>query len=147
MRAATATPESVQGPIRGTVRAIHRRPAGLRSGRHVLAANVAACRLLAARGAAPSSGGHATDVVSQDADAGEVHGALRDGEAVTPRRIRLPAHSTAVRLTPLAKPGGGQTIVHLHDRGEHLQTQARLTQLANFDSLTGLPNRACSATG
>ena len=32
--------------------------------------------------------------------------------------------------------------MHLHDRGEHLQTQARLTQLANYDSLTGLPNRA-----
>jgi diguanylate cyclase (GGDEF)-like protein len=140
LQPATVTPGSEPDPFRALFEESTEGLLVCAANGKVLAANVAACRLLAVN-ARTVVGRPVTHVLSQDAEAGAVPGALRDGEAVTcgaSRSQRL----ISVRLTPLAKSGGGQSIVHLHDRGEQLQTQARLTQLANYDSLTGLPNRA-----
>jgi len=106
----------------------------------VQSANAAACQLLAAR-ASSLVGRVVTDLIRQDGRASGPHRALRDGEGLALRLSGEPA-AVDVRITSLAHPAGGRCIVHLRDRGEHLQTQARLTQLANYDSLTGLPNRA-----
>jgi diguanylate cyclase (GGDEF)-like protein len=140
LQSATATPGSDQDPFQALFEQSTEGLLVCTADGTVLAANVAACRLLAAK-ARTLVGRPATDILNQDGAAGAVPGALHDGEAVTHGASGC-QRLISVRLTPLAKSGGGQTIVHLHDRGEHLQAQARLTQLANYDSLTGLPNRA-----
>jgi diguanylate cyclase (GGDEF)-like protein len=106
----------------------------------VISANAAACKLLAADADA-LVGRPVTDFVRQDLATSAAHPALHNGEALT----HGPAggqRSLHVQVTPLANSRGARMIVHLRDRGEQLQTAARLTQLANYDSLTGLPNRA-----
>ncbi len=47
-----------------------------------------------------------------------------------------------VRVTPLVHEGAPQRLLHLKPAVEGHQASARLHQLANFDSLTGLANRA-----
>ena len=47
-----------------------------------------------------------------------------------------------VRVATLGSGPGRQWVVYLRDMADRRQTQEQLSYLANFDSLTGLPNRA-----
>jgi predicted signal transduction protein with EAL and GGDEF domain len=140
LQSAAAMPRAEPGPFRALFEASTEGLLVCAADGKVLAANAAACRLLAVKARA-LVGRPVADVLGQDDGAGAAPGALRDGEALT-RGASGSQRLISVRLTPLANSGRRQSIVHLHDRGEQLQTQARLTQLANYDSLTGLPNRA-----
>jgi diguanylate cyclase (GGDEF)-like protein len=65
---------------------------------------------------------------------------LRDGDA-TARLAQARSRQLQVRITTLEPESGGQVIVQLRDTVERARTQEQLEQLANFDNLTGLPNR------
>ena len=67
--------------------------------------------------------------------------ALADGDAAV-RGKRSGGQSLRVRITEVKGTDRPLVIVHLRDTAERADTQERLKRLANFDSLTGLPNRA-----
>jgi PAS domain-containing protein len=108
----------------------------------VLAANAAACKVFAVDAGAVV-GRPATDFVKPSGHDGgnpESRWPLGDGATVTQGQAAS-GRPIELHVTRLEGPDGHR-IVHLQDRAEHLLTQQRLTQLANYDSLTGLPNRA-----
>ncbi len=65
---------------------------------------------------------------------------LRSGEA-TLHQHRAPGRPVELRITRLPGADGRHWLVALRDNADRVQTQERLAFLANFDSLTGLPNR------
>jgi diguanylate cyclase (GGDEF)-like protein/PAS domain S-box-containing protein len=79
-------------------------------------------------------------LLQQDAGAGDGPARLHDGDA----RARCAGGVCAVelRLQPVHPPEGPHWILQLRDTRAHWQAQERLSHLANYDSLTGLPNRA-----
>ncbi len=66
--------------------------------------------------------------------------ALRNGEAML-QQHQAPERPVEVRMTRLPGADGGHWLVAFRDNADRRQTQQRLSFMANFDSLTGLPNR------
>ena len=114
----------------------------------VLAANQALASLIAE---VPSAlvGRMITNLIDQPTAERCTPFARRNGEA-TLRQTQAPARPVELRITRLAECAGANTalglgacwLVALRDNTDRRKTQERLNQLANFDGLTGLPNRA-----
>lgn len=69
--------------------------------------------------------------------------ALRNGEATVHRQDGdVPIELHFAPLAPAGQAGESDWLVRLRDLSDRREAQDRLVQLANFDSLTGLPNRA-----
>ena len=66
---------------------------------------------------------------------------LAAGEALI-RRSQDELVRVRMRVSEMLHDGQRQRLVFLDEVSDHLQDEARLHELANFDSLTGLPNRA-----
>ena len=154
---ATVPPRTVSAPTPAPVPAPTRVPAAARDVRFealfehssegllvcaadgtVLSCNAVASALLGVD-KATLVGAPVADFVQQDAGDGPF--VLCNGDALA-RQEQAPSRPVALRITLLRTAGGPQAIVHLRDPAERAQTQERLAHLANFDSLTGLPNRA-----
>jgi len=111
----------------------------------VLACNAAAAALL---GSPPGRGvGRPfADFVDQPpappgpSSAGAPFGA-RDGEAMLRCCKGGALRPADLRVQAVESGQGRHWLVHLRDTAEQRRTQQQLAQLANFDSLTGLPNR------
>ncbi|MBL8289439.1 MAG: EAL domain-containing protein [Rubrivivax sp.] len=107
----------------------------------IVACNDAACRLMQ-RHASELRGTACRDHVQQP-PAADGDAALRNGEATVHRddgNVPIELH-----FAPLAGAAGAREpdwLVRLRDLSDRREAQDRLVQLANFDSLTGLPNRA-----
>jgi len=83
-------------------------------------------------------------LVVQEASAGDAAPArprLRSGDASV-RRADGTMVPVEVRISELPAGDHRQGLVQIRDVSDRQQTRDRLVQLANFDSLTGLPNRA-----
>jgi diguanylate cyclase (GGDEF)-like protein len=112
----------------------------------VLAANLAMASLLAE---VPSAlvGRRLTQLIEQGRPARPGPFVLQPGEAAL-RQAQGPARLVELRVTALPRvaaeeaDAGPQWLVALRDTTDHRKTQQRLSYLANFDNLTGLPNRA-----
>jgi diguanylate cyclase (GGDEF)-like protein len=65
---------------------------------------------------------------------------LQTGDAEA--RIDGTMQPVTVQVTPFDAPDGRRFIVRLGDGSERAQTRQRLERLANYDALTGLPNRS-----
>lgn len=105
----------------------------------VLTCNAVAAQLLQADAQA-AIGRHVSEFILQGASSRRF--SLRDGPATT--RVEggeapRPLHLT---MTPFESSKGRQVVVRVRDAADRAEAQERLRQLANFDSLTGLPNRA-----
>jgi diguanylate cyclase (GGDEF)-like protein len=100
----------------------------------ILACNAVASDLLNA----PAVGRNVSELLAQNTPGTRF--LLRDGDA-TARLAQARSRQLQVRLTMLESDSSGQVIVQLRDTVERARTQEQLEQLANFDSLTGLPNR------
>jgi diguanylate cyclase (GGDEF)-like protein/PAS domain S-box-containing protein len=107
----------------------------------IVASNEAACRLTQ-RSAEQLHGtpclSHIDQPPAPDGDT-----ALRNGEAMVHREQgNVPIELHFEPLPSLkGQAGGGDWLVRLRDLSDRREAQDRLVQLANFDSLTGLPNR------
>ena len=113
----------------------------------IVAGNDAACRLFQ-RPIADLVGTACLDHVQQAA-AADGNATLRNGEATVHRENgSVPIEIQFVPLPGAAQgdvPAGSQGsdwLVRLRDISDRREAQDRLVQLANYDSLTGLPNRA-----
>lgn len=61
-----------------------------------------------------------------------------DGLALDGKALQRPLE---IRVATLGTGAGRQWLVYLRDMADKVKTQEQLSYLANFDSLTGLPNR------
>jgi diguanylate cyclase (GGDEF)-like protein len=104
----------------------------------VVSCNPVAARLLNVE-AASVVGRPVTELLYQGTTSkrGKLHNgpALSQGDPATAQKLLL-------HLTPFESSKGPQVVVRLRDGSEQADTQERLRQMANYDSLTGLPNRA-----
>ena len=105
----------------------------------VLACNPAAASMLR-REAAQVRGMRVADLLRQDGGSAVLPGELTDGAASL--RCAEGLRPVELRARALTVGRGRRWILHLRDTAERWKDQERLTHLANFDSLTGLPNRA-----
>jgi diguanylate cyclase (GGDEF)-like protein len=106
----------------------------------IVACNDAACRLMQ-RPAADLLGTACRSHVEQT-PASDGSTALRNGEAAVHREHgEVPIEIQFVQL-PGASAPGGDWLVRLRDISDRREAQDRLVRLANYDSLTGLPNRS-----
>ncbi len=108
-------------------------------GGQVLACNPAAAAMLR-REAAQVRGMRLADLLRQDGGSAVLPGELTDGPASL--RCAEGLRPVELRARALTVGRGRRWILHLRDTAERWKDQERLTHLANFDNLTGLPNRA-----
>jgi diguanylate cyclase (GGDEF)-like protein/PAS domain S-box-containing protein len=103
---------------------------------------VESCNPMAAQllGEEPTAieGRHVSELFEQGSP--DAHFALRAGPALMRARTGANRPVTLV-LTEYEGSGSKHVLVRVHDASERAETQARLKQLANYDSLTGLANR------
>jgi diguanylate cyclase (GGDEF)-like protein/PAS domain S-box-containing protein len=105
----------------------------------VLSCNAAACQLIG--GTAESIvGRHVAHWVSQDDSAHGKRGVLRSGDAVV--RNGKVGRPVQLQISRFEAPDGKRVVVRVTDGAERAEAQERLERLANYDTLTGLPNRA-----
>ena len=104
----------------------------------VVSCNDLAAKLLHAR-VDEIVGRHVSDLLEQGASSRRF--SLRDGNALTRMSPSTP-RPVQLQLTPFESSKGPRVVVRVRDATERQDTKERLRQLANFDSLTGLPNRA-----
>jgi diguanylate cyclase (GGDEF)-like protein/PAS domain S-box-containing protein len=104
----------------------------------IVSCNPAAARLLGIE-AAEVVGRPITDLLHQGTTSKNAK--LHTGPAL-PRGESNGARPLHVQLTPFESSKGPQVVVRVRDGSEHAETQEKLRQMANYDSLTGLPNRA-----
>jgi diguanylate cyclase (GGDEF)-like protein len=105
----------------------------------VLAGNPAAATLFD-RDAAGLAGVRLHDLLHQGSAACADPASVLDGDASAQRVSGV--RRVEVRARPIDAAPGRPWLLHLRDTAERAQAQERLTYLANFDRLTGLPNRA-----
>jgi diguanylate cyclase (GGDEF)-like protein/PAS domain S-box-containing protein len=103
----------------------------------VLSCNPAAAQLLGDETVA-IEGHHVSELFEQGS--GERF-SLRTGGAMT-RGRGGPSRPVDLHLTEYEGSAGAHVLVRMRDASERADTQERLNQLANYDSLTGLPNRS-----
>ncbi len=109
----------------------------------IIACNPAAARLFG-ESSAVVCGRLLLGLVVQDAlgsDGGPLRPRLRSGDAQV-RRADGAMVPVEVRISELPAGEHRQGLVQLRDMSDRHQAQDQLVQLANYDSLTGLPNRA-----
>jgi PAS domain S-box-containing protein len=105
----------------------------------VLSCNAAACQLIG--GTLESIvGRHVAHWVSQDNSAIAKRNVLRSGDAVV--RNGKAVRPVQLQITRFEAPDGKRVVVRIADGAERAEAQERLERLANYDTLTGLPNRA-----
>ena len=107
----------------------------------VLSCNPAAQRLLAAD-TASLVGSSIHDHIETLGQGTNGEGLLLSKGQHTAKRLGATAIAVEVELHQVHRGGKRHHIVRLRDLSERKQTQDQLKFLANFDSLTGLPNRA-----
>jgi diguanylate cyclase (GGDEF)-like protein/PAS domain S-box-containing protein len=111
-------------------------------GGRILACNPAAERLLGTPAAAVV-GSNVADWLAANAErSGDKPFPVGTGEVAARRRGSPESFAAAVEVHETHQDGESRCIVSVRDLTEHQRTQEKLQYLANYDSLTGLPNRA-----